>query len=79
MDKIEDKDAAELIFNLLNFNSNKRPCAKEVLFESKYLKEFRDKIPPKIESIEYPKDYDIISKNINHKQFIEILEKINDI
>ena len=79
LDKIGDENAIELIYNLLSFNPEKRPSAKEVLFESEYLKEFRDKINLKIKKIEYPQDYKKISSNIKHEEFIELLENIKKI
>ena len=74
LDNIGDKDALNLINNLIVFNPNKRYSAKEVL-ESDYLKEFNESLD--IEPIEYPIDYNEISKGeIDHRKFIELIKKI---
>ena len=74
--KIEDKDAIKLIYNLLSFNPKERYSAKDILYKSEYLEEGRKIDVIEIEPIDYPKDYDIITNNINHEKFIELLEKI---
>lgn len=76
LDNIGDKDAINLINNLIVFNPNKRYSAKEVL-ESEYLKEFKDSLD--IEPIEYPINYNEISKGvIDHRKFIELIKKLID-
>ena len=78
LDEIGDKDAIELLYNLLSYDPKKRFSAREVLLKSKYLKKCENKKYLKNKAIEYPKDYDKITNNINHDKFIELLEKINN-
>ena len=75
LEKISDKNAADLINNLLSFDPKERKSAKDIL-ESEYLEEFEGCDSFEINSIEFPKDYGLISDNINHEIFIEFLEKI---
>lgn len=75
LEKIDDKNAVDLITNLLSFYPEERKSAREIL-ESEYLKEFKGINSFKIESIEFPKDYEIISNNINDENFLKLLEKI---
>ena len=74
-EKIDDKNAVDLINNLLSFDPKERKSAKEIL-ESDYLKEFKGINSFEIKPIEFPKDYELISNNINHEKFIKLLEKI---
>ena len=72
---IDDKDAIDLISNLLVFNPNKRYSAKEVL-ESNYLKEFKG-YSLEIKPLENPIDYKEISKgSIDHTRFIDLINKL---
>ena len=75
MENIQDKNAVDLINNLLSFDPKERKSAKEIL-ESDYLKEFKGLDPVEIKPIEFPKDYELISNNITHGHFIKLLEKI---
>ncbi len=76
LDKIEDKDAIDLINNLLVFNPNKRYTSKMVL-ESNYLQEYKGIDSLEIKKLEYPLDYEKISKDkIDQKTFIEIIKNI---
>ena len=72
---IDDKDAIDLISNLLVFNPNKRYSAKEVL-DSNYLKEFKG-YSLQIKPLENPIDYTEISKgSIDHTRFIDLINKL---
>lgn len=75
LDIINDKDAIDLLNNLITFYPNKRYTAKEVL-KSEYLKGFElDSFD--IRPIEYPFDYQEISnKTINHKKFVELVKRL---
>ena len=72
---IDDKEAIDLISNLLVFNPNKRYSAKEVL-DSNYLKEFKG-YSLQIKPLENPIDYTEISKgSIDHTRFIDLINKL---
>ena len=75
LDIINDKDAIDLLNNLITFYPNKRYTAKEIL-ESEYLKEFKFESLD-IRPIEYPFDYQEISnKTIDHKKFVELVKRL---
>lgn len=77
LDKINDKDAVNLLNNLLVFNPKERFTAKEVL-QSDYLKGFKEKNSFENELKEMPFKYEDISNNIiDHKKFVEFIEKLN--
>ena len=74
VDQIGDKDAIDLIYNLLTFNPNKRFSAKEAL-ESNYLKEFSGTDSFEIQPLEFPINYKELSKEkIDQKRFFEIIQ-----
>ena len=75
LDLINDKDAIDLIYKLLNFNPNQRYSAKEVL-ESNYLKEFENENSLDVEKISYPFDYEEISDDeMNYEKCVKIIKK----
>ena len=75
LDKIDDKNAVDLINNLLSFDPKERKSAKEIL-ESEYLKDYEGCDPFEIKPIKFPEDYKLISTDINQEEFINLLEKI---
>ena len=75
LDKIDDKNAVDLILNLLSFDPKERKSAKEIL-ESDYLKDFKGCDDFEIKLINFPKDYELISPDINQENFFNLLEKI---
>ena len=74
LSQIKDKDAVELIKNLLSFDPKERYSAEKIL-ESDYLKEYKGVDSLKIKSIEF-KEYKNISNDIGHENFIKLLEEI---
>jgi serine/threonine protein kinase len=76
LDLINDKDAIDLIYKLLNFNPNQRYSAKEVL-ESNYLKEFEKENSLDVEKISYPFDYEEISDGeMNCEKCLKLIKKL---
>ena len=74
MSQIKDKDAVELIKNLLSFDPKERYSAKKIL-ESDYLKEHKGVDSLEIKSNEF-QEYKDISNDIGHENFIKLLEEI---
>ena len=77
LEKIKDKEAINLINNLLSLNPKHRFTAKQVL-DSEYLKEFKgtDSFDIKI-NVENPFYYKEISENkLNKIKFIDLIKKI---
>ena len=75
MDLINDKDAIDLIYKLLNFNPNQRYSAKDVL-ESKYLKEFKNKFSLDVDPIKCPFDFKEISDDeMDYEKCVKLIKK----
>jgi serine/threonine protein kinase len=76
VDLINDKDAIDLIYKLLNFNPNQRYSAKEVL-ESDYLREFKNENSLNVEPTKSIFDYEEISHDeMNCEKCVKLIKKL---
>ena len=76
LEKIDDKDAKELVQNLIVFNPRERYSVEQVL-KSNYLKKYLDMESMDIEKAQCPFTYtDVIQNNIDQGKFLEITKKL---
>ena len=76
MAKINDKDAKDLLKNLLTFSPKERFTAKNVL-DSKYLKKYKGIDSFELKKNDILKTYpEILENPIKHKDFLKLIREI---